>query len=71
MVQTRCYRNGVVDDESFSLGRVSEHLEDESALVWIDLCAPDLAELMALGISLADLSGAVGRRGHHILFLAA
>jgi magnesium transporter len=45
MVQTRCYRNGVLDDEDFSLGVVSEHLDDESAVVWIDLCAPDVAEL--------------------------
>ena len=29
-VHTRCYRNGVLDDEGFSLARVSEHLEDES-----------------------------------------
>ena len=45
MVYTRCYRNGVLDDQDFSLGVVSEHLDDESAVVWIDLCAPDLAEL--------------------------
>ena len=45
MVHTRCYRNGVLTDESFSLGAVSEHLEDVSAMVWVDLCAPDLADL--------------------------
>lgn len=45
MVRTRCYRNGVLTDDGFSLDAVSEHLEDSSALVWVDLCAPDLADL--------------------------
>ena len=45
MVHTRCYRNGVLTDEGFSLEAVSEHLEDVSAVVWVDLCAPDLADL--------------------------
>lgn len=42
---TRCYRKGVLTDEGFSLGNVAEHLEDKSAVVWVDLCAPDLEEL--------------------------
>ncbi len=45
MVQTRCYRNGVLDDEGFRLDTVSEHLGDECAVVWIDLFAPELIEL--------------------------
>ncbi len=45
MVQTRCYRNGVLDDEGFCLDTVSEHLGDECAVVWIDLFAPELIEL--------------------------
>ena len=45
MVRTRCYRMGVLTDEGFSLEDVSEHLERESAVVWVDLCAPDLEDL--------------------------
>ena len=45
MARTRCYRNGALVDEDFSLENVSEHLEEESAVVWVDLCAPDMAEL--------------------------
>ncbi len=45
MVNTRCYRDGVLIDEGFSLDAVSEHLNDTSAVVWVDLCAPGLADL--------------------------
>jgi magnesium transporter len=43
--RTRCYRGGVLTDEDFPISEVSEHLEDSAALVWIDLCGPDLDEL--------------------------
>jgi magnesium transporter len=66
MVQTRCYRNGVLDDENFSLGVVSEHLNDQCAVVWIDLCAPDLAELQLvadeLGLHTLAVEDAVSGR---------
>ena len=45
MPRTRCYREGVLTDEDFPLVDVSEHLEEESSLVWVDLCTPDSAEL--------------------------
>src|ERR1700679_2703215 len=45
MPRTRCYRNGILDDEDFPLADVSEHLELEHAVVWVDLCAPDAADL--------------------------
>jgi magnesium transporter len=45
MARTRCYREGVLVAEGFSLDEVSEHLGDESAMVWVDLLAPDTAEL--------------------------
>jgi magnesium transporter len=45
MTRTRCYREGVLTDEDFPLDEVSEHLAEESAVVWVDLCAPDLDEL--------------------------
>ncbi|GAW51871.1 Mg2 transporter protein [Nocardioides sp. PD653] len=43
--RTRCYRNGVLTDEDFALADVAEHLRDDSAVVWVDLCAPDAADL--------------------------
>jgi magnesium transporter len=46
--RTRCYQKGVLTDEYFPLADVSEHLEHESALVWIDLCAPDVADLQVV-----------------------
>jgi len=45
VARTRCYRKGVLTDEDFPLDDVSEHLEDESAMVWVDLCGPELADL--------------------------
>jgi len=42
---TRCYRNGVLTDADFPLADVSEHLQEDSAIVWVDLCAPDVADL--------------------------
>ena len=45
MARTRCYRDGVLTDNDFSLDDVSEHLKDESAMVWVDLCGPDLEDL--------------------------
>jgi magnesium transporter len=67
MVHTRCYRDGVLTDENFALTNVSEHLEDESAMVWVDLCTPDLAELQLvadeLGLhTLAVEDAATGRQ---------
>lgn len=45
MPRTRCYRNGVLTDDGFALGDVSEHLGDSAALVWVDLCAPEVGDL--------------------------
>jgi magnesium transporter len=43
--RTRSYRGGVLTDEDFPLSDVSEHLADDTAVVWVDLCAPDLEDL--------------------------
>jgi magnesium transporter len=45
VARTRCYRKGVLTDEDFPLDDVSVHLEGGDALVWVDLCGPELAEL--------------------------
>jgi Mg2+ and Co2+ transporter CorA len=45
MPRTRCYRAGTLCAKDFPLNDVSEHLQDASAVVWVDLGAPDLADL--------------------------
>ena len=45
MPRTRCYREGALTGEDFPIDQVSDHLNDPSAVVWVDLCAPDLEEL--------------------------
>ncbi len=67
MTRTRCYRSGVLTDEGFPVSELSEHLEHESALVWVDLCGPDRSELALvaeeLGLhSLAVEDAASGRQ---------
>ncbi len=49
MARTRCYRGGVLIDESFSLEELDEHLAHENATVWVDLCRPTLEELQTVG----------------------
>ena len=48
MPRTRLYRNGVLEAEGFPIADVSDHLEDESATVWFDLCRPDAKDLAAI-----------------------
>ena len=45
MARTRLYRNGVLEAEDFPVDDVSDHLEDPSAVVWVDLCDPDRDDL--------------------------
>jgi magnesium transporter len=59
MARTRCYRMGVLTDEGFSLDDVSDHLQDESAVVWVDLRAPDLEDLQLVADELGLHSLAV------------
>lgn len=53
MTRTRMYRNGNLEDEDFPLAAVSEHLEVDGAVVWVDLCAPDPAELQLVADELS------------------
>jgi len=46
--RTRCYRGGILTDEGFALAEVSEHLEAPGAVIWVDLCQPDLSDLARL-----------------------
>jgi magnesium transporter len=40
-VRTRLWREGRLEAEDFPIEEVSEHLREEGALVWVDLCQPD------------------------------
>jgi magnesium transporter len=42
---TRSYVAGVLTDDNFPMADLSEHLEQEGTLVWVDLCEPDRADL--------------------------
>jgi len=48
MTTTRCYRNGVLFDEGFSLEQLGEHLSDDNAIVWVDLYSPSPDELQTV-----------------------
>lgn len=67
MTITRCYRQGALVDEGFSLDQLDEHLAEQDALVWVDLCQPSLEELQTVADeldlhSLAVEDAAMGRQ---------
>ena len=48
MARTRLYRNGVLEAEGFPVAEVSDHLEDPSSVVWMDVCEPDAKDLASI-----------------------
>ena len=46
--RTRLYRNGVLEAEGFPVDKISDYLEDDSAVVWLDLRDPDRGDLDVL-----------------------
>src|SRR5262245_52432647 len=44
-IQTRAYRKGVLESRDFPLADVSELLQDDGLVIWIDLCSPEEATL--------------------------
>ncbi|MCC6225178.1 MAG: magnesium transporter CorA family protein [Microthrixaceae bacterium] len=50
--QTRAYRNGELIAEGFTLDELSEQLEDDSTVVWVDLCRPSTGQLQLLATEL-------------------
>jgi magnesium transporter len=49
-VRTRLYRDGALVKENFPVEEISDHLEDDTdCVVWLDLCAPDKAQLGVIG----------------------
>jgi len=47
-VRTRLWREGRLEVEDFPIGEVSDHLQEQGALVWLDLCEPDHELLLKL-----------------------
>jgi magnesium transporter len=45
---TRAYRKGTLVAEKFPLADVSDHLEDDVTVVWVDFCEPSADDLIAL-----------------------
>ena len=53
MVRTRLWRAGRLEFEDFPLEEISDHLQEEGALVWLDLCEPNHELLQQLAEELA------------------
>ena len=47
-IRTRAYTSGKLSDQDFPLDLVSEHLEDEHTIVWVDFERPTTADLATL-----------------------
>ena len=52
-VRTRLWRDGRLEVEDFPLEEISDHLQEDGTLVWVDLCQPDHALLQKLARELA------------------
>jgi magnesium transporter len=49
MAKTRVYRDGNLIDQDFPPERISDYLEDPSAVVWLDLCYPTSEDFAMVG----------------------
>lgn len=47
------WRNGELEGEDFPIENISEHLQNDDCLVWVDICDPDSEHLTALAEELA------------------
>ena len=56
---TRCYQQGALVDEGFSLDDLDQHLSHDQAIVWVDLYRPSLEELQTVADELGLHSLAV------------
>jgi magnesium transporter len=45
IARTRAYRHGELIAEDFPVANLSDHLAESGTVVWVDLCAPDTADL--------------------------
>jgi magnesium transporter len=48
MARTRCYQNGVLTGTDFDVDQLSEHLQEPGSVVWVDLVAPEVDELVLI-----------------------
>jgi magnesium transporter len=48
MRHTRLYRDGVLKAKDFPAAKISDYLQEEGTLVWLDLCEPDQADLQVV-----------------------
>ena len=46
--RTRLYRDGQLVEQGFAIERISDHLTDSGAMVWLDLRSPDQGDLLVL-----------------------
>ena len=52
-VRSRRWRDGELEEENFPFEKISDYLEQDGCLVWVDLCDADHADLAALAQELA------------------
>ena len=45
VVRTRVYRAGRLEKENFPVGELSDYLAQPDTVLWVDLCAPDRADM--------------------------
>src|SRR5690242_20903966 len=48
MARTRLYREGRLVAEDYPVADISDHLGDERAVVWLDMCEPTQADFNAI-----------------------
>lgn len=82
MVQTRAWRNGVLEAEGFDPALISDHLEEPGTIVWLDLVDPDEDDLKLLAeefglhpLTIEDATRphqrpAVRRYAHHLFLVS-
>ncbi len=51
-VHSRLWRNGTLVEQDFPFHQISDHLDEEGALVWVDLCDPGEEHLRQLAVEL-------------------
>jgi magnesium transporter len=47
-VRSRLWRDGALVEEDFAFEAISDYVEEDGALVWVDLCDPDPEQMRAL-----------------------
>ncbi len=52
LAHTRAYRGGTLLEENFEVSRVSDYLDQDGVIVWVDFCAPEQAQFDELAAEL-------------------